>query len=59
MFGALKVDLCAEVIETRCVGCGVCVAVCPQGALGLVRRTEENLPPANADAWRSARLSLD
>ena len=54
-FGALTLDLFAQVLETRCVGCGVCVKVCPQGALGLVRRTEVNLPPVNEAAWRIAR----
>jgi ferredoxin len=41
----------------RCVGCGACVVVCPEHALALVRRPEEDvLPiPANEQAWLAAR----
>jgi Na+-translocating ferredoxin:NAD+ oxidoreductase subunit B len=55
MFGALKLDLVAEVQESRCVGCGVCVPVCPQNALGLERRLEEARPPLTENDWRAVR----
>jgi ferredoxin len=34
----------AEVDRERCMGCGVCVSTCPQGALELVRAADK-CPP--------------
>jgi ferredoxin len=45
-FEALAMDgLLATVNAVRCVGCGVCVLSCSTGALGLVRRPEEQILP--------------
>lgn len=57
-FEALSVtDGLAQVSLLRCVGCGVCVPVCPDGALGLVRRSEQDvLPvPLNIMDWGMQR----
>ena len=49
----------AFVDQTKCVGCGVCVPACPEGALILARRSpEEILPiPATESDWRFQRAS--
>jgi Na+-translocating ferredoxin:NAD+ oxidoreductase subunit B len=57
-FDALAVqDGNAQIDILRCVGCGVCVTACPDQALGLVRRSEEDiLPvPANTIEWGMLR----
>lgn len=43
----------------RCVGCGLCVLVCPTEALHLTRRKEGEVPvpPADIKAWRAQRAS--
>jgi electron transport complex protein RnfB len=56
-FDALHVDGVATVDEVRCVGCGVCVLTCSTGALGLIRRPEEEtlkIPPTLSD-WGTQR----
>ena len=57
-FNALQMgDLVMTVSTTRCVGCGVCIPLCPEEALTLVRRPpEEILPvPQSESDWRAAR----
>jgi Pyruvate/2-oxoacid:ferredoxin oxidoreductase delta subunit len=44
-FDALSMDLFAQVDQLRCVGCGVCVQACPENALILVRRPEQEVAP--------------
>ena len=45
-FDALSMDgLLAKVDSVRCTGCGVCVIRCSTGALGLVRRPDEEVKP--------------
>jgi ferredoxin len=56
-FDALHVDDVAVVDQMRCVGCGVCVLACSKGALGLVRRPEEEIleiPSTHSD-WGALR----
>jgi ferredoxin len=59
-FSALSMDdLLAKVDTVRCVGCGVCVLACSTGALGLVRRPEEEVklvPQTYAD-WGAQRIA--
>ena len=54
-FGALTLDLTAQVDALRCVGCGVCVQFCEEGALRLVRRLEESEPPESELVWLQQR----
>ena len=59
-FEALKVsEGVAEANYLRCVGCGLCVLVCPTEALYLERRKvgEVALPPEDIKAWRIQRGS--
>ncbi len=44
-FDAISVDGVAQVNRVRCVGCGVCVLACSTGALGLIRRPEDEILP--------------
>lgn len=59
-FDALSMDgLLAKVNTVRCTGCGVCVITCSTGALGLVRRPEEEVKPVPqtyAD-WGAQRIA--
>jgi heterodisulfide reductase subunit A-like polyferredoxin len=58
-FDALHVDGVAVVDEVRCVGCGVCVLSCSTGALGLVRRPEEEIltVPSTFSDWGAQRTA--
>lgn len=63
-FDALVMDdMLAKVNAARCVGCGVCVIACSTGALGLVRRSENEVlqipaTPADWSAQRAAERGL-
>jgi Fe-S-cluster-containing hydrogenase component 2 len=36
-----------EVLRSHCIGCGVCLNVCPTGAIILVRKEKVTIPPDN------------
>jgi Pyruvate/2-oxoacid:ferredoxin oxidoreductase delta subunit len=44
-FEALSMDTTVQIDQLRCVGCGVCVQACPEQALILVRRPENEVIP--------------
>ena len=50
----------AQVNETRCVGCGVCVPACTTDAMTLVRRPEEEILaiPESEEAWMEERAKV-
>jgi electron transport complex protein RnfB len=58
-FGAMAVETVAQVNYLKCVGCGVCVVKCPEEALLLVRRPEDEVkpPPETGDDWLVARAT--
>jgi Fe-S-cluster-containing hydrogenase component 2 len=35
----------SEVIDGRCIGCGLCVSVCPTEAISMVAKTDMEAPP--------------
>ena len=59
-FNALTMDAAlVKVDAVRCVGCGVCVIACSTGALGLVRRPEEEVKPVpqTHEDWGAQRIA--
>ncbi|MFW9888039.1 MAG: ATP-binding protein, partial [Candidatus Thorarchaeota archaeon] len=41
----------------RCIGCGICVANCPEGVINLVKRDKELIPPQRMDDTYAKILS--
>lgn len=44
-------------IKERCIGCGLCVTVCPTDAIKLVHKPQQEImqPPIDMNAWNDAR----
>jgi electron transport complex protein RnfB len=50
---AVRIDEKAGVAKInldRCIGCGNCVATCPSGALSLVKKKKETIPPQDMES---------
>jgi len=49
-----------QVIQNKCIGCGLCVSTCPSEAIRLIKRDEKDHvpPPQNEEAWFEERGSL-
>lgn len=58
-FDALSMGDTVIINEMRCVGCGLCVFACPDEALVLVRRPEEDIlkTPTTERDWMEVRAS--
>jgi len=50
-------DGCYEVVRETCIGCGVCVITCPNEAISMVRKPEDQCtrPPRNMVEWMIQR----
>jgi Na+-translocating ferredoxin:NAD+ oxidoreductase subunit B len=50
-------DPAYRVIEGRCIGCGLCVTTCPEEAIQLERKSENEIvaPPVDEPAWYKER----
>jgi Fe-S-cluster-containing hydrogenase component 2 len=54
------VDDQAVVLLERCIGCGLCVTTCPQEALKLIKKPEEQLyQPPQSGAETYMRIALE
>ncbi len=46
-----------RIIPDRCIGCGLCISTCPNDAIRLVHKGQDQIvqPPVNEDAWFEKR----
>jgi ferredoxin len=51
---AMEAEEVARIDLQRCIGCGLCVSSCPEGALRLEQRPKESIvaPPARGNFMR-------
>jgi Na+-translocating ferredoxin:NAD+ oxidoreductase subunit B len=53
-----------QIIQNKCIGCGLCISTCPEEAITLYRKEEKDCvtPPINEDQWfeqRGANRGVD
>jgi len=55
---AWSVDEVSTIDLSKCIGCGICVTVCPNEAMKLELRPDAEIihPPDNYKAWEQQRL---
>ncbi len=46
-----------QVQPERCIGCGVCTTTCPTESISLVRKAQQDTPPANLLDWYLKRAA--
>ena len=49
-----------EIIEDKCIGCGLCISTCPSDAISLIRKNQEDivLPPVDENDWYRRRAQM-
>jgi Fe-S-cluster-containing hydrogenase component 2 len=55
MDAIIEEDGIFRVDSNRCIGCGVCSVTCPTESITLIKRLEEDYPPANLIEWSIER----
>lgn len=55
-----QTEECFQVVKEKCIGCGLCVRTCPEEAISLVRKPEEQIeiPPKDEMQWYMARARM-
>lgn len=48
----------AEVLRDFCIGCGVCLKVCPTGAISLIKKEKEVVPPKDSKEMLMERYGV-
>ena len=52
--GAIKItDNHSTVNTKKCIGCGLCVPTCPEGAMQLIKKDKQLEPPKTIDDLHS------
>ena len=49
MEALVSVNNHTEVLRSHCIGCGVCLNACANGAISLMKKEKETIPPKDKD----------